>query len=85
MKLDEEQRFLIAIRDLLEKMLPDQPVRKVAVLKELKPKFDRMSIEELTDALARHCKSSGRKLSNARDKSAKIKRSLRQSSSSHKG
>ena len=46
MKLDEEQRFLIAIRDLLEKMPPDQPVRKVAVLKELKPKFDRMSIEE---------------------------------------
>ena len=81
MKRDEEQRLSIAIRGLLEQVPPDQPVRKVAVLKELGPKFDRVSIEELTDALARHCSALGRRLSNERDKSADIKRSVRRNSS----
>ena len=70
MKRDEEQRHSIAIRALLEQAQPDQPVRKVAVLIELGPKFDRVSIEELTDALARHCSALGRRLSNEKDKSA---------------
>ena len=74
MKRDEEQRLSIAIRGLLQQVPPDQPVRKVAVLKELGPKFDRMSIEDLTDALARHCSALGRTLSNERDKSAHRRR-----------
>jgi hypothetical protein len=81
MKRDEAQRLSSAIRGLLEKAPPDQPVRKFAVLKELGPKFERMSIEELTDALVRQCKTLGRKLNNERDKSADIKRSVRRTSS----
>ena len=77
MKPHEEQRLSIAIRRLLEMMPPDQPVIKLAVLKELGPKFEGVSIEEFTDVLARHCKASGRKFSNERDGASNLRRSLR--------
>ncbi len=60
---DEEQRLSNAIRDLLGHMPAEKQVSMRELLKELAPKFERVSLEDLSDALAKHCTASGRRFS----------------------
>ena len=39
--------------------------------------FESVSLEELSDAITRHCEALGRELSNQRDRSASFKRAVR--------
>jgi len=60
---DEEQRLSNAIRGLLGHMPAERQVSMRELLKELAPKFERGSLEDLSDALAKHCMASGRRFS----------------------
>jgi hypothetical protein len=74
---DEEQRLSIAICRALAVTPPDQPIDRRSLMKDLGPMFEGVSLEELSDAITRHCEALGRELSNQRDPSATFKSAVR--------
>jgi hypothetical protein len=74
---NEHQRLSIAICNLLAVTPADPPVNRRALIKDLGPKFEAVSLEDLSDAITRHCEALDRKLDSKRRRSADLKRPRR--------
>ena len=77
MSPDVEQRLSIAICRALAVTPPDQPIDRRSLMKDLGPQFQGISLEELSDAITRHCEALGREISKQIDRGATFKRALR--------
>ena len=62
MKEEEDQLLSLMVREMLETMDPQQPVKVSSFVHQIctRPPFDELSEEDVRDAVNRHCEALGR-------------------------